>query len=54
MLGYQGNLTVPPPSKEGESPSNLVLLVLLGRGGGVTIFSLKLFCIAELSLHAEF
>ena len=25
-----------------------------GRGGGVIIFSLKLFCIAELSLHAEF
>ena len=24
-----GNLTVPPPSKEGESPSNKVLLVLL-------------------------
>ena len=24
------------------------------RGGGVIIFSLKLFCIAELSLHAEF
>ena len=24
------------------------------QGGGVMIFSLKLFCIAELSLHAEF
>ena len=29
-----GDLTVPPPSKEGESPSKLVLLVLLGGGGG--------------------
>ena len=26
--GSWGNLAVPPPSKEGESPSNKVLLVL--------------------------
>ena len=30
--GSQGNLAVLPASKEAESPSNLILLVLLGRG----------------------
>ena len=41
----QGNLVILLASKEAESPS---------KGGGDIIFSLKSFCIAELSLHAGF
>ena len=39
-----GDLTVPPPSKEGESPSNLVLLVLY----------LVLYYFGDLGGHVKF
>ena len=45
MTREQGNLAALPASKEAKSS---------GKGEGVIIFSLELFCIAELSLHAEF
>ena len=45
LLQYFGGLAVLLASKEAKSPS---------KGGGVIIFSFKSFCIAELSLHAEF
>ena len=35
-------------------PQANMLRVQAGKRGGGIIFSLKLFCIAELSLHAEF
>ena len=47
MGSESGGLAVLPASKEAESPSK-------EGGRWVIIFSLKLFCIAKLSLHAEF